>query len=590
MRQRSIWKLLAVLLAFSLLAAACGDDDDDTSAGDDTTADGSADGSSDDSADSSDDSADSSDDSADSSDDSADSSDDSADSADDSTDDGADDGEMAAACDATVPGTQVNYGQFSPAAIIDAPYASGSLVGGTELLAVYDALLRYNPETDDYDPQLAESLTPNDDFTEWTLVLQEGLTFSNGDPFDIENLFASMDRFFNEGVRNSSAGWLALIEDRQEVDERTAVFTLSKPWSTFGYVFADEPGMVINTRVIPEGEDDFAAFQASPLPEAGMGPYVVTRNVPGEELVMTARDDYWGGPVCIETLRFVFVPGAAGTYDAFQAGDLDVGFIRDANVYATAVENGEQIISDRQESGGITLMNHREGAALSDPRLREAIILAIDENVISERGYSGDLKTTRALFSEDSRFYSDDIIQSDYDPDRAATLVEEAKADGFDGAITIVQSQDGAGPDISLAVEGMLEAVGFDVTVDLVPLIDSITRVVQADYDLVPTWGFSLGSAETYTQILFNLSGTSPSNRMGYASDAMDAAIDAMLAAPDADARVAAMAEINRVFVEEFVGLNYAALDVGIVVAPNVQGIKATGTVMYMFDDAYIAE
>ena len=43
-------------------------------------------------------------------------------------------------------------------------------------------------------------------------------------------------------------------------------------------------------------------------------------------------------------------------------------------------------------------------------------------------------------------------------------------------------------------------------------------------------------------------------------------------------------------FVEEFVGLNYAALDVGIVVAPNVQGIKATGTVMYMFDDAYIAE
>lgn len=563
----ALWKLLAVLLAFSLLAAACGDDDDDTTTGvtddgvtDDGTADDADDGALDDGA----------------LDDGA-------------VDDGTDDEVATGRCEATVAGTRVNYGQFSPSGPLEPTGTSGSLVGGTELLALYDVLLRYNNETGEYEPQLAESLTPNDDFTEWTLVLREGLTYSNGDPFDIENLFAHLERFFREGARNSSAAFLSLIESQEEIDERTAVFTLRQPWSTFQYVFADEPGMVVNARVIPEDADELAVWSEQPPAEAGMGPYQVTRNAAGEELVMTARDDYWGGPVCIETLRFVFLSGANNTYQAFQAGDINVGFLRDANVFARAESNGEVLLTDLQDSGGVLLMNHREGSPTSDPRIREAIALAVNEESISERAFGGDFKTTRSLFHPDSGYWSEGLDEAEYDPERAAQLVEEAKADGFDGRIRVGAPETPPGPEVVIAVEGMLEAVGFEVEQMVMPQLDIIGRVVQGDFDVV-NWGFSLGSAEAFTQLLFNFTSTSPTNRMGYGSDDMDAAVDAVLAAATPEERVEAMAEVNRIFQRDFVGFNYGSLDVGIVVAPEVKGVKQTGTVMYMFDDAYIEE
>src|SRR5690606_6851438 len=43
--------------------------------------------------------------------------------------------------------------------------------GGNELGAIYDRLLEWNPETADYEPKTAESVTPNADFTQWTIKL-----------------------------------------------------------------------------------------------------------------------------------------------------------------------------------------------------------------------------------------------------------------------------------------------------------------------------------------------------------------------------------------------------------------------------------
>jgi peptide/nickel transport system substrate-binding protein len=411
------------------------------------------------------------------------------------------------------------------------------------------------------------------------------VTYSNGDPFDVDNLFASMDRFYGQGVRNGSRGWLDLIASKTKVDQYTATFSLKQPWSTFQYVFADEPGMVVNTKVVGA---DVAAFGVNPPPEAGIGPYVLERYVPNEEVVLKARADYWGGPVCVERIRFVFAGSSRQTYDAYKNGDLDIGFLRDDQVSNEARAAGETLLTDLQDGGVVLMFNQDTGKPLSNPLVREAVVLAVDEDVINERAYGGELRTSRSLIHPDSRYYSDAIEQApDFEPERARQTLDQAKAGGYDGRIRLQTTNVAPGPDAGIAVEAMLEAAGFEVEQTQLPTTDGIARVVQGDYDIV-IWGFSLGAAEAYTQILFNFKSDSTSNRMRLKNPEVDAAIDEMLAAGTQDGRVAAIAELNNVIVDQNLSLVFAPIEVGLVVKPDVKGVKQTGTVMYLFDDAYI--
>ncbi len=497
------------------------------------------------------------------------------------TDDGGGGDDTDGACTETVAGTQIDYGVFAPSNALDPTRASGALVGGTEVAAIYDVLFIFDHESGTYEPHLAESLTPNDDFTEWTLKLRDGITYSDGTPLDAQMVSDHLDRFFDEGIRNTSAGFLTPIQEKTVVDATTLVLTLDTPWVEFPFVFADEPGMVVNINAIG---DDVDAFGAMPPNAAGVGPYVAERNAPGEEVVLVARDDYWGGPVCVERLRFVFNPGT--TYEAFQSGDLNVGFLRSPAEIASARENGENEFMVAQDGGSVLIINHAEDRPGSDPKVREAIDLAIDVSVINDRAYLGGLEESKALIAPSSRYFSDAIEVSGTDAARATELLDEAKADGYDGSLGVLCSTTPPAPDTALAVEGMLEAVGFDVTVETMGQGDQIGEVVQGNFDTA-CWGFNAGPATASTTFSRNLRSDSASNRMGYASDEMDAALDAILSSQD---QPAAFAEMNRIFVQDHAAVSLGATDEGIIWAPNVSGIVPTVATIFLFHDAVVTE
>ncbi|MDW3217834.1 MAG: ABC transporter substrate-binding protein [Acidimicrobiales bacterium] len=562
MRQRSWLRWLAVLCIVVVVGAACSDDDSESSDGTNVGDDGGGDDSSGD-------------------DGTSDGTSDDGTSDDGTGDDGGE--PVSGSCDATVPDTQINYGTFAPSSVLDPTRASGALVGGTELAAVYDVLFIFDHETGDYVPHLAESLEPNDDYTEWTLTLRDDITYSDGTPLDAQMVSDHMDRFFDEGVRNTSAGFLTPIVEKTVVDATTLVMTLDAPWVEFPFVFADEPGMVVNLNAIG---DDIDAFGAMPSDAAGVGPYVVERNAPGEELVFVARDDYWGGPVCVERLRFVFNPGT--TYESFQAGDLNVAFLRSPAEISLARANGEEEFFAKQDGGSVLIINQREDRPGNDPRVREAIILAIDTAVVSDRAYAGDLTEGKSLIIEGSRFYSDAIVEAETDAARASELLAEAMADGYDGTLEVLCSTTPPAPDTALAVEALLEGAGFDVTVETIGQGDQIGAVVQGNYDTA-CWGFNAGPATATTTFGRNLRSDSASNRMGYASAEMDAALDAILGAESGQAQLDAFAEMNRIFVEDHVAAGLGSIDEGIVFAPEVDGIVPTVATIFLFHDAVIA-
>jgi hypothetical protein len=76
----------------------------------------------------------------------------------------------------------------------------------------------YDPDTGEYEPHTAESLVPNDDASEWTLVLRPGLTFSDGTPLDAAAVEASISRYFDPAVTHSMKAGVLQIDEMYPVN------------------------------------------------------------------------------------------------------------------------------------------------------------------------------------------------------------------------------------------------------------------------------------------------------------------------------------------------------------------------------------
>lgn len=574
----SIQRLIALLAVLVLFAAACGDDEGDaggdtgsTTPSDSTSTTGDGEG----------------------------------------TDTGTDT-PVSTDCDGTVAGTEIAYGRYAPNRSLDPTVSSGSLIGGTEIANVFDVLMRFDEETSTYEPRVAESLEPNDDYTEWTLTIPSGITYGNGDEFIAQDVVDSIARYFDggaAGVRNSSTGFVSDIdlEATTVPDDQTVVFALTSSWATFPFVLADEPGMIVNPRVVAdlvasEGDEGAAREKLGTTAElinaASFGPYEVAAFEVNGDTTLTARQDYWGGAPCIETLEFAFIPGSRATYEAYQNGDLDVAFIRSPDVIADARANGDLEEMSLQNLGSVMLLNVSKVAEGAEPpptadvRLREAINLAIDTDVINDRAYGGTGLMGKGAVQETSDLWTDGIgaATPGVDLARAQELVDAVKADGWGGTLTFVHAEEAPIPDTALAIVGMLGAVGIDVETAPGPtqpfLIDRV--ILNSDYDIA-LWAHN-ASASTYITSMENAwRSTSRGNYTGYASEAMDAALLDLKAAASHEDQQLALVAIQEIMAEDFPILINGGVEEGIVHGPELTGVVETAATIHLFADASLA-
>ncbi|MCD9623260.1 ABC transporter substrate-binding protein [Rhabdothermincola salaria] len=483
-----------------------------------------------------------------------------------------------------VEGGTLTMGMYSPITTLDPAKVNGAgTAGGIEMAALYDVLMRFDFETNDFVPHLAESLEPNEDFTQWTLTLRPDITFTDGTPYDAEAVAFNMQRLIDNRARIAPVmqGMTWEVTGPLEV-----TYNLETAWSGFPYLLAHQGGYIASPTAIQADPENWAD---SPV---GAGPFAnLAEFAANEVLALDANEDYWGEGPYLDQIRFAHLQGDAAKAEAVLSDDFEAGFIRLPVPAREVIDAGYPGFLTLNNSGEFLLMNNgvrdQTDRPTADERVRMAVRLAIDSQAYNDRGYDGMGFPTNSLMGPRSEWATESTVEAD--PEEARRLLEEYKAEtGWDGkmsTITAVGSEDRA-----FSIQALLNNVGFDIEVEVLPTItDMINRVfIDANYDMI-SWGMNIADAEPWVALNNNLSSTSLANPSGYSDPQIDELLIELRGADDPARIQEILDEIQVIWDRDMPGVILSQQPELIAWNPSVHGVVPTIASMVLFNETFIA-
>ncbi len=223
----------------------------------------------------------------------------------------------------------------------------------------------------------------------------------------------------------------------------------------------------------------------------------------------------------------------------------------------------------------------------SDVRVRQAMALAVDPETLNTRVNNGKGLPGQEIFQDTSRWHND-VAPIGVDPAKAKELLDQAKADGYDGKITFLSIQEPSAQATALAIQAMLNAVGFDAQIEYVTGAGDLVKRMYADHDYdMSTAALSLAEADPYERLYTGIKSGGRNNATGYSDAEMDALLDKLGVATTDEDKKAVLAQIQERANETVpwqVWGNVAALDVW---NQNVHGLEQSLDGIVLFDGAW---
>jgi ABC-type transport system substrate-binding protein len=413
---------MAVFVTAALVAAGCssGDDDDaDTTnapAADDADADADADATDSDDADASDSSGDDAADDSTGSDGPED--DDTGDTPLEDEEQLTSEGEGSADLDELEPvaGGEITWGLTNDGTGFDTTQA---VHPGTirVITALNDSLVGLDTDAD-WQPNLAESLTPNDDFTVWTITMREGLTFHDGEPVDGAAVAANLQAFKDSPTTGFA---FANVESITVVDELSVEVKMFAPWAAFPHGLVGQPGWMVSPATI--GTNDTFV---------GTGPFMLESWIPGDSARVVRNPNYWRadeGLPYLDAINFKFLVDQTVKRQALEAGDVE-GYISpgDEDIIDFLEDDGVDVWIGTAGGNEYAWILNTTAPPFDDPRVRKAVAHAIDQQFLIDTFRSGLTTPADGPLNPSSRWYTANGYP-DFDPDAARALVDEYEAE-----------------------------------------------------------------------------------------------------------------------------------------------------------------
>lgn len=347
-----------------------------------------------------------------------------------------------------------------------------SISSTSVLRHIFDPLVEVTNDSK-FQPALAESWRVVNNTT-WRFVLRQGVKFHDGTPFNADSVVYTLKR-----VRDNSKLIKAFVyQDLDGVEKEgdyVVTVTTKRP-------FGSLPAHLTMLGMLPPsaaGNED--AFFQKPL---GTGPFRFASWTHGDHVNMVANPSYWKpGIPKVEKLTFRFIPELSTRTAALRAGELHV-----------IDRVPPDLVQTLKGSPGVRVLDipaieaqrwHFQLAKepVKDPRLRKAISLAIDRNVIIKDlllGYG------RPVISPipPGLIGHTNLGQKAYDPARARTLLKEAGYQNVSIDWVLMKDLYPKQLEIAQAVAAMLSEVGIRVNIKNLEIATAREHRSAGTYDI----------------------------------------------------------------------------------------------------------
>ena len=261
------------------------------------------------------------------------------------------------------------------------PALSVSTTDNSITMATYDNLIRRRADGS-LEPMLAESWEANEDLSEYTLKLREGVTFRNIDQdFTSADVKYTIERMQNPDTGSAASAALGFIQSIETPDDHTVKLVLESP-----NAFAPDTLSLYQGRMLPSTVDESRLA----LEEFGTGPYRMLEHKPNESTVFERDPDYWGGPrPYVEKLIFQYIPEEETRLLSLISGDVDLMWPT-TTAQAQQIDANDGSHTEITSSGSyLTLAPQIDVAPFNDLRVRQAMQLATDRKLINDAALFG---------------------------------------------------------------------------------------------------------------------------------------------------------------------------------------------------------
>ncbi|MFE7560044.1 ABC transporter substrate-binding protein [Kitasatospora sp. NPDC057500] len=311
-------------------------------------------------------------------------------------------------------------------------------------------------------PQLVTDYQQVDDET-WTFQLRKDVKFQDGSPLTAKDVVFTIHRLKDPALLE--ARWFEQIADATAVGDHEVRITTKGAMPTLLAVLAKSGADIVPSAFIEK--NGIEEFVKAPF---GSGPYKFVEWKRDDRVTLERNDDYWGGAPKWKRVEVRTIPENSTRVSELLTGGVDIATEvpvidwKRVDAGRTAMELGETT------RVMLLVLRLDDQYATKDPRIREAIDLAIDKKAIVDTLFGGKATPVRTrapktVFGGDPSLYN----TAAYDPERAKELVKQAVADGRSVKLHYSASRGTYPMDAELAemVTAMLKKAGFNVELEI---------------------------------------------------------------------------------------------------------------------------